>query len=187
MARSVESLAELNNSFKDSFSGFALDVADAQACREGVKTAWDAFGRIDLVVNVAGVAHPTPFLEVPPEDWDAEALPGSGGDGCAAAGRFALLDSSNPAAAAGRLPALALRGLGVGVAPVVLAAELFGSGVGVAPMPTGAAGAAAATGGGMPRSASISAPVAAVTFSAYLHTLKVMSDAPIMWDGSTAT
>ena len=35
VARSVESLAELNNSFKDSFSGFALDVADAQACREG--------------------------------------------------------------------------------------------------------------------------------------------------------
>ena len=56
VARSVESLAELNNSFKDSFSGFALDVADAQACREGVKTAWDAFGRIDLVVNCAGVA-----------------------------------------------------------------------------------------------------------------------------------
>ena len=58
VARSVESLAELNNSFKDSFSGFALDVADAQACREGVKTAWDAFGRIDLVVNCAGVARP---------------------------------------------------------------------------------------------------------------------------------
>ena len=71
VARSVESLAELNNSFKDSFSGFALDVANAQACREGVKTAWDAFGRIDLVVNCAGVARPTPFLEVTPEDWDA--------------------------------------------------------------------------------------------------------------------
>jgi len=71
VARSVESLAELSDTFKDSFSGFALDVADAAACHEGVKTAWDTFGRIDLVVNCAGVARPTPFLEVTPEDWDA--------------------------------------------------------------------------------------------------------------------
>lgn len=71
VARSVESLAELSDTFKDSFSGFALDGADAAVCHEGVKTAWDTFGRIDLVVNCAGVARPTPFLEVTPEDWDA--------------------------------------------------------------------------------------------------------------------
>ena len=51
VARSVESLAELNNSFKDSFSGFALDVANAQACREGVKTAWDAFAIVGVLAR----------------------------------------------------------------------------------------------------------------------------------------
>ena len=47
------------------------DVADAASVRAMVTDTMDAFGRIDIMVNNAGVTHlPTPMEEVPEADFD---------------------------------------------------------------------------------------------------------------------
>jgi NAD(P)-dependent dehydrogenase (short-subunit alcohol dehydrogenase family) len=45
------------------------DVADAEACRAMVGRTVERFGRLDALVNNAGISKPQPSLEVPPEDW----------------------------------------------------------------------------------------------------------------------
>jgi len=45
------------------------DVSDAVACRAMVARTVERFGRLDALVNNAGISKPQPSLEVPPEDW----------------------------------------------------------------------------------------------------------------------
>ena len=45
------------------------DVTDPQSVREMVRTVVDAHGRIDVLVNNAGVVHNIPSEEVPDEEW----------------------------------------------------------------------------------------------------------------------
>jgi len=45
------------------------DVSDAEACRAMVSRTVERFGRLDALVNNAGISKPQPSLEVPPEDW----------------------------------------------------------------------------------------------------------------------
>jgi 3-oxoacyl-[acyl-carrier protein] reductase len=53
-----------------SASGEALDVTDAAAIERGTKRALEVFGRIDVLVNNAGIAGPTfPVVDYPIEDW----------------------------------------------------------------------------------------------------------------------
>jgi len=47
------------------------DVADTQAAAEMVKQAKDSFGRIDLLVNNAGIVRDTLILRMKEDDWDA--------------------------------------------------------------------------------------------------------------------
>src|SRR3982074_3127823 len=47
------------------------DVADTQAAAEMVKQVKDSFGRIDLLVNNAGIVRDTLILRMKEEDWDA--------------------------------------------------------------------------------------------------------------------
>jgi len=49
---------------------FAGDVSEPFAVDAAVAAALDRFGRIDVVVNNAAVADPSPFLEVRDEDWE---------------------------------------------------------------------------------------------------------------------
>lgn len=47
------------------------DVADPASIATAVQTAVDAYGRLDLAANVAGIAQPnTPIAQTPPEVWD---------------------------------------------------------------------------------------------------------------------
>jgi len=47
------------------------DVADTAAAAEMVKQVKDAFGRIDFLVNNAGIVRDTLILRMKEEDWDA--------------------------------------------------------------------------------------------------------------------
>lgn len=49
------------------------DVADEQAVAKRVAEALDAFGRIDVLVNCAGIYVPQAFLDMPPELFRAHA------------------------------------------------------------------------------------------------------------------
>jgi len=49
---------------------FKLDVSDRKQVNEMIAAALDYFGKIDILVNVAGIAKKCPFEEVSEEDWD---------------------------------------------------------------------------------------------------------------------
>jgi NAD(P)-dependent dehydrogenase (short-subunit alcohol dehydrogenase family) len=51
-------------------SGDAIDVTDTDAIARGTKSALDALGKIDVLVNNAGIAGMTkPVVEYPVEEW----------------------------------------------------------------------------------------------------------------------
>lgn len=50
--------------------GFFLDVTDKQRVAETVQEVKDVFGRIDVLVNNAGVNHRVPVLEYAEEEWN---------------------------------------------------------------------------------------------------------------------
>ena len=54
----------------ESVHGLVCDVADPQAIRTGVEHVITAHGRIDTLVNCAGVNRRKPALEVTEEDYD---------------------------------------------------------------------------------------------------------------------
>ncbi|MHB8506344.1 MAG: SDR family NAD(P)-dependent oxidoreductase, partial [Acidimicrobiales bacterium] len=47
------------------------DVSDHQAAQSLVQSAVDAFGKLDIVVNVAGILRDRMIFNMPEEDWDA--------------------------------------------------------------------------------------------------------------------
>lgn len=47
------------------------DVADQQRCIEAVQTVHAHFGKIDVLVNIAGITQPVKTMEIGPADYDA--------------------------------------------------------------------------------------------------------------------
>ncbi|SHL07995.1 NAD(P)-dependent dehydrogenase, short-chain alcohol dehydrogenase family [Pseudonocardia thermophila] len=47
------------------------DIADYDGARELVEQAVDTYGKLDVVVNVAGILRDRMIFNLPPEDWDA--------------------------------------------------------------------------------------------------------------------
>jgi NADP-dependent 3-hydroxy acid dehydrogenase YdfG len=56
-ARDIETLSELPERYGDQVKLFALDVTDEAAAAAAVKTAIDAFGSLDVVINNAGYGN----------------------------------------------------------------------------------------------------------------------------------
>ena len=48
----------------------AVDVTDRSTVKQMVQRTVDAFGRVDVIFNNAGIAEVKPFLDVTEEDWD---------------------------------------------------------------------------------------------------------------------
>ncbi len=51
--------------------GFACDVTKKDDCRQTIDDVLTAFGRIDVLVNNAGITQPLKFLEIEPRNYDA--------------------------------------------------------------------------------------------------------------------
>jgi len=57
-------------SLKGDTEAFRVDVSDPKQSAAMVARAVDRFGRLDVLVNNAGVMRVRPLLELTPEDWD---------------------------------------------------------------------------------------------------------------------
>ena len=69
-ARRVDRLQELAASADGEVVPLELDVADQRSVREAVGTAVDRFGRLDVVVNNAGVMSSGPIVGADTAEWD---------------------------------------------------------------------------------------------------------------------
>jgi NAD(P)-dependent dehydrogenase (short-subunit alcohol dehydrogenase family) len=68
-ATAESTAAEIRNQGGDARS-YSLDLARAAEIRPAVDRIAGDFGRIDILVNAAGVLQAKPFLEVTEQDWD---------------------------------------------------------------------------------------------------------------------
>lgn len=67
----LDSLCSEIESYGVKFLGVCADASDYNALGNVFSKAWDAFGRLDLLVNSAGTGVMTPFEELSREDIDA--------------------------------------------------------------------------------------------------------------------
>jgi 3-oxoacyl-[acyl-carrier protein] reductase len=66
----AETAARARTSGRDAET-FQADIADGRAAEELVERVIGRFGRLDGLVNNAGLTHVGPFLEIDPAEWDA--------------------------------------------------------------------------------------------------------------------
>ena len=71
-ARDISALDDLAVEHGDRLAVVPLDVTDAQAARDAVRTAVDRFGRLDVLVNNAGYANVAPVEDVDFDDFRAQ-------------------------------------------------------------------------------------------------------------------
>jgi NAD(P)-dependent dehydrogenase (short-subunit alcohol dehydrogenase family) len=50
--------------------GVGCDVADLTSCRRAAEKAIAAFGKIDILINNAGITQPLKLMEIAPENWE---------------------------------------------------------------------------------------------------------------------
>ncbi len=50
--------------------GFACDVADRKSCEAAAGRVLDAFGKVDILLNNAGITQPVKIMEIEAGDWD---------------------------------------------------------------------------------------------------------------------
>jgi 3-oxoacyl-[acyl-carrier protein] reductase len=73
-ARSEEKLKELVNEITAAggkASAFALDVAEEEQVKSAIKAAITQFGKIDILVNIAGITRDQLVMRMKRADWDA--------------------------------------------------------------------------------------------------------------------
>jgi NAD(P)-dependent dehydrogenase (short-subunit alcohol dehydrogenase family) len=51
--------------------GIACDVTDREACRQAANEALAAFGKVDILINNAGISQPLKTMEIDDKAWDA--------------------------------------------------------------------------------------------------------------------
>ncbi len=73
VARNRELLDKLKSELphSDKHSVFPCDVSDFQGVGEVVKSVFDKYGRIDYLINNAGITKDTLLLRMREEDWDS--------------------------------------------------------------------------------------------------------------------
>lgn len=71
MARSAEAAAEAAGKIGRGAKGFAMDVSVPESIETGMKEVLDAFGKIDVLVNNAGITRDNLALRMKKDEWDA--------------------------------------------------------------------------------------------------------------------
>ncbi len=69
-AEAVEGLAESLRQDGHAAQAYVVDVARRTQIEEAIQTAATHFGRLDVLVNNAGVSKTKPMLELDDDDWD---------------------------------------------------------------------------------------------------------------------
>src|ERR1700733_254475 len=49
--------------------GIGCDVGDLANCRKAAELAIAAFGKIDILINNAGISQPLKLMDITPENW----------------------------------------------------------------------------------------------------------------------
>ncbi|CAH2604823.1 Uncharacterized short-chain type dehydrogenase/reductase y4mP [Rhodovastum atsumiense] len=49
--------------------GFACDVSNPESCRQAAARVLEATGKVDVLINNAGISQPVKFQEISPSDW----------------------------------------------------------------------------------------------------------------------
>lgn len=49
--------------------GIGCDVADLKSCRHAAEGTISAFGKVDILINNAGITQPLKVMEISPENW----------------------------------------------------------------------------------------------------------------------
>jgi NAD(P)-dependent dehydrogenase (short-subunit alcohol dehydrogenase family) len=49
--------------------GFACDVTDRDGCKRAAQRALETFGKVDILLNNAGITQPVKIADITPEDW----------------------------------------------------------------------------------------------------------------------
>lgn len=74
MARSGDALDELGAEISSSggeFLSLVADISDLDAMKSNVETTWQWKGRLDSLVNAAGITNRSSALNITPSEWDA--------------------------------------------------------------------------------------------------------------------
>ena len=70
-ADAVEALSNELSPYAPGVRACEADVSDSRAVEEMAESCLEAFGRIDILINNAGISPKKGFLEYTEEDWDA--------------------------------------------------------------------------------------------------------------------
>ena len=68
-AKLAETVAEMESRGKTA-AGFAITVANQESIKAGAKAIQEKFGKVEILVNNAGITRDNLALRMKPEDWD---------------------------------------------------------------------------------------------------------------------
>jgi NAD(P)-dependent dehydrogenase (short-subunit alcohol dehydrogenase family) len=128
----------VDEALDERFSTIACDITSAEQCQAAAQAAVDKFGRLDGMVNCAGVSKPHDSISLPPDEWahmvDVQ-LNGAFylAQACAqrmpAGGAMVFITSTNAEAAFPRRAAYCCAKAGVAMLTKVLAIEWADKGI----------------------------------------------------------